>query len=193
VSGEYTDPDGRARIDLNRLRAISAALSAVPSGARGRREPYTSWLTAQHDTVIYDEPGGRWMLADGPIWDLHTRHMTTAAADEIAWFAVRNGLSGECEGQLTCYLSSLNRLQGEYLRRQPDGRHAADALHTLQRTADILSEPANTTLGHDFVPALDCREMVTSLDALTAAVASTRVASRTDALKSLSALRHRCQ
>jgi hypothetical protein len=193
VSGEYTDPDGRARIDLNRLRAVSSALSAIPSGARGRREPYTSWLATRKDTVVYDEPGGRWMLADGPIWDLHTRHMATTAADEIAWFAVTNGLSGECEGVLTCYLSSLNRLQGEYLRRQPDGRHAADAVLALETAADLFSGPPKANEVDDVVAARDCRQMVTSLDALTSAVTNTRVAPRADAITSLSALRRRCQ
>jgi len=193
VSGEYTDPDGRARIDLNRLHAVSAALSAIPSGVRGRREPYTSWLATRKDMVVYDEPGGRWMLADGPIWDLHTRHLATTSADEIAWFAVTNGLGGECEGVLTCYLSSLNRLHGEYLRRQPDGRHAADAVLALEKAAGLFSERPKENQAYDFVAARDCRELLTSLDALTAAVTNTRVTPRADTIASLSALRRRCQ
>jgi hypothetical protein len=45
VAPEYTDPDGRARIDLDRLRAMSAALAAIPSNGL-KRDPYASWLKA---------------------------------------------------------------------------------------------------------------------------------------------------
>jgi hypothetical protein len=193
VSVEYTDPDGRARIDLSRLRALSAALSAVPAGARGRREPYTSWLASQKSSVIYDEPAARWMLADEPIWELHTRHMSTPTADEIAWFAVSNGLSGECEGSLTCYLTSRNRLQGEYLRRQPDGRHAADAVLALKKTAELVAAPATPQRAYAFTRPQDCRAFTSSLDALTAAVQATRVEARNDTLASFATLRRICQ
>jgi len=50
VAPEYTDPEGRARIDLARLRAIQAALGSMPFDA-GRREPYAAWIAARKSDV----------------------------------------------------------------------------------------------------------------------------------------------
>ena len=44
VLPEYTDADGRARMELSRLRAVSNALQAVP-GRAWQREPYAAWVT----------------------------------------------------------------------------------------------------------------------------------------------------
>ena len=72
VTPEYSDPDGRARLELSRVRALSSALAAIPKSA-GRREPYAAWLTSRKADVVYDEPGGRWMLNGPMIWERHAR------------------------------------------------------------------------------------------------------------------------
>jgi len=127
VAPEYTDKDGRARIELARLRALSRAAAAIPFNG-SRREPYASWLSTRSADVVYDEPGGHWMVRDAAIWASHARHAATPVADDIAWFAVTAGLPGECEGSVSCYFSAMNRLHGEYLRAHPAGRHAAEAV-----------------------------------------------------------------
>jgi len=43
---------------------------------------------------------------------MHEKHRGTAAADDIAWFFVVNGLYGECEGDVPCYVDWENRLHG---------------------------------------------------------------------------------
>ncbi len=192
VTPEYTDPDGRARLEYSRLRAMSAALSAIPAGG-SRREPYVSWLASKKAEVIYDEPGGRWMMSDSSIWERQARLSSTAVADDIGWFVVTNGLAGECEGQVACYLNARNRLYGEYLRRYPNGAHAAEAVDVLKGTADLLSTPAKSSRASYVLDVKkDCREVTTTIDALSDAVKGTKAAGKDAALASLSALRRAC-
>jgi hypothetical protein len=127
VAPEYTDKDGRARLELARLRALSRAAAAIPFNG-SRREPYASWLSARSADLVYDEAGGHWMVRDTAIWGVHARHTATSLADDIAWFAVTTGLPGECEGSVSCYFSATNRLHGEYLRAHPAGFHVAEAV-----------------------------------------------------------------
>jgi hypothetical protein len=191
IAPEYTDPDGRARVELSRMRATAAAIAAIPANG-GRRDPYAPWLAARKAEAIYDEPGGRWMLSSTAIWDLHRRHAGTSSADDIAWFAVTNGLGGECEGHLPCYVEWRDRLQGEYLRRQPGGRHAEEAVGAIKDLADLLVEPRQPTAAYEFDRARDCRDLTASIDALAAAVKTTRATNRDPALASLATLRKIC-
>jgi hypothetical protein len=192
VAPEYTDPDGLARLELSRLRAMSSALAAIPRNG-GRREPYMSWIASRKSEVVYDAPGGRWMLADSTIWEQHARLVTSPVAEEIAWFAVTNGLSGECEGHLPCYVTARNRLHGEYLRRHPGGRRAAEAAGVVKNTADALTAPVKSGAAYRFDLKRDCRGLVESVDALTAAVQGTHVDGRDPTLASLATLRKMCQ
>ena len=192
VAPEYTDRDGRARVEFARLRAVSSAARAIPFNA-GPREPYASWLKARSTHVVYDEPGGRWMLAPRAIWETHARIPSASIADEVAWFAVTNGLGGECEGYLVCYFDRRNQLQGEYLRRHPNGQHAADAVGVLKATADEVSAAPKPGESFQFNRSKDCRDVTASLDALTSAVTSTRVGVREATIASLTALRRICQ
>ena len=192
VVPEYTNAEGRAAIELARLRAIAAALRSISFGG-ARREPYASWLAEREGLVAYDEPGGRWILAPGPIWALHARYQGTPAADDIAWLAVTNGLPGECEGYVSCYVDVRNRLHGEYLRREPDGRHVSEAVAVVTRTADLLVAPAQPRQAWQFDKARDCRELGASVEALIAAVQGTVVTGREAAMASLAAVKAFCQ
>ena len=183
----YTNPDGRAQIDWYRLRAVSAALAAIPFN-QGRREPYAAWLAGQAAVATYDEPGGRWILSDKAIWDLHARSAKAPVADDIAWLAVTNGLGGECEGFLTCYLDWRNRLEGEYLRRHSEGRHAGEAVATIKNVVDRPTAPARPGAAFDFDVKCDCREFGMKHDVLAKAVLSTRVPERTRRSRDLAAL-----
>jgi hypothetical protein len=183
---------GRAAIDLAHLRAVSAALRAIPH--RGEhREPYATWLQQQHTLVVFDEPGGRWLLRDKTIWDLHVRAARTPSAEAIAWLAVTNGLGGECEGYLPCYVDWRNKLEGEYLRRHPDGLHADEATATIKATVDRLTAPPKPRQAYEFDPGRDCKDLTGSVDALTRALQIAQVPDKDGALTSLGTLRRLCQ
>ena len=192
VAPEYTDPDGRGRIELARIRAMAATLKAIPMSG-GRREPYATWLASKKAEVVYDEPGGRWIFAPEPLWNVHAQQVKTTSADEIAWFAVGNGLPGECEGAVACYLVARNRLHGEYLRRHPGGAHAAEAVGVLKDTADRLGATPKAGAGYKFDRTRDCRDLTTAVAALTAAVQGTRIDGREATVASLASLVRSCQ
>jgi hypothetical protein len=192
VTPEYTDPDGRARLEYSRLKAMAATLSAIPAGA-SRRDPYESWLIAHKSELVLDDPGHRWMMSDSAIWERQARLSSTAAGDDIAWFAVTNGLAGECEGRLVCYLNARNRLHGEYLRRYPRGAHATEAVDVIRSTADLLGASGSAKPAYSCDAKRDSRDVSTTLDALSAAVKETRVANKDAAMGSLAGVRRLCQ
>lgn len=192
VAPEYTDPDGRGRIELARLRALSTAASLVPRTG-GRRQPFAAWLDTRKPDVIYDEPGGQWMLNNAMLWDAHARQSKTTSADDIAWLAVTNGLAGECEGELACYLKAHDRLHGEYLRRHPLGKHAAEAVSALKQTLEALGAPAKAGSTFMFDKKSDCRDLSASVDALVAAVQATYGGDKDAVIPSLTALKRLCQ
>jgi hypothetical protein len=192
VAPEYSDPDGRARVELSRLRATAAAVAAIPFNGSAR-DPYASWVKSRKTDLVFDEPGGRWILSDRPIWAAHARAISSPVSDDIGWFAVTNGLGGECEGYLSCYVEWRNRLQGEYLRLHPGGKHAEEAVGVVKETVDRLGAPAKPAEAYQFDRATDCRDFTASMDALTAAVKGARVASRDATLASLSVLRQICK
>jgi len=192
IAPDYTDPDGRARVELARLRAMSATLAAIPSGA-SNREPYASWLAPRKPELSFDQPGARWIQANPMIWDLYNLHAFSTSADDIAWFAVTNGFAGECAGQLMCYLKWRDRLQGEYLRRQPAGRHVDEAVGAIKELADLLMQPRKPTEAWVFDRASESRDLTSAIDALSVAVKGTRAANRDAAMASLDTLRKFCQ
>lgn len=191
VVKEYTNAEGRAQMELNHLRAVSAALAAIPRRGE-RREPYASFLKSQGDLVVFDEPGGRWLVNDKVIWALHGKSARTPSAEPIAWLAVTNGLGGECEGYLPCYVDWRNRLEGEYLRRHPDGAHAPEAVETITRVVDRLAAPAQPTKAFQFERGRDCRDLTTSVDALAKAVQVAQVGGKDAALSGLGSLKRLC-
>lgn len=128
--------DERAWLELQRLHAMAATLYIVPFYRTRWDDHLTSWIAARTAGIHYNEPGGHWMMHRDTILELHDLYRATSVADEIAWFAVQNGLSGECEGYLVCYVTWSDRLEGEYLRRQPVGAHVEEAAARVQRVPE---------------------------------------------------------
>lgn len=122
--------EARGQAALEWLQALKGLLAAVPI-ERTDDPIYRTWLDAHDVLVVYSEPADEWLIQDDVVWTLHDEHRNSAAADEIGWIAVTNGLSGECEGHIPCYAYSLNHLEGEYLRRHPNGRHRVEALEQI--------------------------------------------------------------
>jgi hypothetical protein len=191
VGPEYTNPEGRAQLEFSRLRAIGMAAAAIPRGTTAR-EPYASWIATHQNEVLYDSPTSKWILAAQAVWDAHKRHAESSVSDELAWFAVTTGVVGECAGRLTCYLDVRDRLYGEYLRRRPFGKHAAEAVDVIRNTADALAPRDNAAGTYAFDRGRDCKSVNDLVDALTSAVQTTRTESRDAAKSSLAAVKKIC-
>jgi hypothetical protein len=184
------DPEAAGRLALAWVRATTSALEAVPFG-RGKQPPYKDWLASRAGSVVYNEPGGRWMIRVDRLWELHDRYARTASADDLAWTAVTNGLPGECEGFVPCYVRRLNLLEGEYLRRSALGKYVGDAVAIVANKASAWGAP--DIRPYFFNPATDCAELVQSLDPLRSALAATRAEHLQAALTNLDTLRSRCK
>jgi hypothetical protein len=191
-SAAVNDPQTAARFDLYHLRAVSTVLAAIRLNL-GKRDPYMSWLDRHKSLVAYDEPGGRWLLSNAAVWQIHDQHPEAAAADEIAWLAVTNGLPGECQGSLVCYVDTLNKLDGEYLRRHPTGRHADDAAARIKDAADQLGAGIKTHSVYVFDKTRDCTGFTRSVDALAASIAAATCGNRNEVLQSLAGIKSACK
>ena len=192
VAPQYGDPASRATVALSRLRAVARAAAAIPAGG-ARREPYASWLAARGSDLIYDEPGGRWIMQSAAIWDVHAAHRDVPAADDIAWFAVTTGLAGECEGQVACYFSAQNQLAGAYLRAHPFGRRAADAVRAVDDLLAAVAREGRIHAPYSFDRTMDCQELTKAVDGLSAAIETSRGTTAATTVANLAAVRKMCR
>jgi hypothetical protein len=192
VSAAYGDRTSRAQVDLARLQALSRAAAAVSVSA-ARREPYAAWLASRAKELVYDEPGGRWLVSQTAIWDAHGRNRDTPAADDIAWFAVSTGLAGECEGHVACYVAAANLLHGAYLRAHPFGRHVNDAVDAVNDLVSTIMPSGRLSRTYAFTRTEDCQELLRGVDGLSGALQVTKAARSQSTLDALASLRQLCQ
>jgi hypothetical protein len=169
------DPRGQAALAW--LQALAQVLAAIPI-ERTDNPIFPSWLAAHDDLVIYSEPSGEWLIRHEVLRKVHDEHRRSHSADEIAWIGARTGISGECEGYVPCYVFGLNYREGEYLRRERNGRHRGEALaqivETIQRIiGDLLSRPERADYLN--VPT-DCGDLTASLAPLRDAVGTNAAA-----------------
>jgi hypothetical protein len=184
--------DARGAAALEWLRATRAVLDSVPF--EGPSPAQRSWLDAHQDLVVYHEPAGIWIVTSAVAWRTHDENRASAAADDIAWFAVTNGLPGECEGYVPCYLFRLGSLEGTYLARHPQGRHGGEALGRIdEMLAIILDDLLKRADAKDFMKVPDdCAEVVQSARTIRASAARVVHPSTAKVLAGLDRLLARC-
>jgi hypothetical protein len=186
-----TDRETSGRLALLWVRAMRAALMKIPMDARNQ-EPYREFLRRHQSEVVYSEPAGEWLLHVETIWSLYDRHRASSSADAVAWEAAENTLPGECEGYPPCELAALDMLYGEYLRRQPRGEHAEEAVRRIGTACDELQRLLDSPGGHEFFnPVTDCVDLTPKADALATALEHAGV-DASAATASLGALSGRC-
>ena len=192
VSPQIADAVVAARFDLYRLQAMSATLAQIPAG-HDKRDPYLSWLNRYQGLIVYDAPGKRWMLSNPAIWQIHDRHPDASSSDDLAWLATTAGLPGECGGALVCYFEGIDRLDGQYLRAHPAGRHADAAVKAIgDAAAQLGATPADPRTHYVFDRARDCAALAKTLDSLQAAVGATSAAGKDEALRGLAGAGNAC-
>jgi hypothetical protein len=191
---ELTEAAGvepRGQVTLDWLRALRGVLQAIPF-ARTDDPLFSNWLEAHDELVVYNEPGGTWMIASDLVWKLHDEHRRSSAADEIAWLAATNGVPGECEGYVPCYAARLDWLEGEYLRRHPDGRHRAEALNRIAESLTLTLDDMLKRYPDLLTVPDDCADLNSALGRLRPAVAARLDAAAKRALEPIDRLAERC-
>jgi hypothetical protein len=194
TAARLNDREAQARFALYRLRSMRILLSGVPF-RRGDSDPYRSWIRAHQDAARYDEPGGTWIVDPSYVIAVHDAHRGTAAADDIAWFLVENGLFGECEGDVPCYVAAANRLDGWYLQSHPQGRHTDEAnVDIAARLNDAWDNLQNSpAVLMEFDPKTRCNELRTSLDPLVVAVTASNSTRKAGALAAIDRYAQLCR
>jgi hypothetical protein len=186
---ETTDAERAGRLALLWIQAMRATAASLPARHRLTGAP-AAWVEAQKSAVWWNEVGANWMLSLDALQELHQQHRTTSSADAIAWSMVENGLGGECEGYLPCYVERANLLEGEYLRRHPNGRRVDDAVAAVEKATAFwltrIDKPDS------FSPDKDCDELKESLLPLRAAVAATKASGRETTLEKLDVFNRKC-
>lgn len=167
----------RGRLALLWVRMVRSALGSIPFETDATTvEPYRTWLESHRADVIYSEPAGQWMMHPEQLWRLHDAHRQTASAEPLAWEVAENGLPGECEGYPPCYLSGLNLLHAEYLRRHPRGAHAAEAVEQIRQSNEQSLRLATGPEGREFFdPATGCEDLVPAAATVRGALAQAGV------------------
>jgi hypothetical protein len=168
--------DDRAWLELQRLQALAATLGTIPFYRVRWDDRLTSWVAARDAEIHYNEPGGHWLMNRDVILDRHDMYRATPAGDEIAWFAVRNGLSGECEGFLVCYVEWSDKLEGEYLRRQPAGEYVEEAAARVRQVSEYYRSISDVP--DVFDAQRECAALNTAVASLEAAVLGSTASER---------------
>jgi hypothetical protein len=134
------DGAGVAELELLRIRALQESLRDIQ-----RYEPkvaeHRAWIAERRAELSYSEPAAQWLVESDRIWAIEARYRGQPIADDLAWAAATNGLAGECEGFLACYLTVTRMTTGRYLELHPDGRHAGEALAAI---GSLLDEAERT-------------------------------------------------
>ncbi len=146
VNGELDNSDKSAEIELKRLLALRSALKTIPA-ERLETAPYKDFLKSREKEIVYNEPGGEWLVVSNEFWNLHNKYKQTSFSDTIAWEAANNPLPGECEGYVNCYLFDMRMRFGEYLNLHPNGKNSAEALRNMtDYLSPIVSDAQQKTI-----------------------------------------------
>jgi len=126
---EAKDVNTRAEFELLKLLALATTAEAF-NNDRSDKSPYREWLKAHSAEVIPNEFAGGYNMRTELLWNLETKYHTLRIAERIAWAAVENPQPHDCEGDEVCNLFTFEA-GVEYLRRHPNGAHAAEAIKTF--------------------------------------------------------------
>jgi hypothetical protein len=132
---EATDVNTRVEFELLKLRALAGTAEAF-NNDRSDKPPYREWLKAHSAEVIPNEFAGGYNMRTELLWNLETKYHSLRIAEPIAWAAVENPQPHDCEGDEVCHLFTFEP-GVEYLRRHPNGAHAAEAITTFD---DLLTD-----------------------------------------------------
>jgi hypothetical protein len=178
---EIGDKNTLVWIELARLLAMKQAGAAIPSDKQDQA-PYKAWIKTNEASLVYSEPSGMWLVKSDIFWALQKKYVALPLADEIAWEGAKNYLPGECEGDISCNLIALNRMDGKYVKLYPKGAHIEEALASIIEVLEGIRESLKTAEK----PAADERQYaVKDLAELRASITKTVSAKKAKALELL--------
>jgi hypothetical protein len=177
------DVNSRAEFELLKLLALANTATAFRDD-RSDKSPYREWLKAHSTEVILNEFAGGYNMRTELLWKLEAKYHALPIAERVAWAAAENPQPHDCEGDEVCHLFTF--ADGvEYLRRHPNGAHAAEAIRDFDELlTDYVFNVAN---GKETDPYIveDRTNVRKLLASLRLALAKTSAAGKTELLKKL--------
>jgi len=157
VGTAQSSAQAAASRDYKRLVNLQKALSKIPFNKQDR-EPHLSFLKRNEKDLVYSDPAGEWYVRSDRFWALQKKYQKLAIADRIAWTAAENPLPGECEGYVPCYLSSIRRTHGKYLKLYPRGAYSKNAVQEMIKSLKYIVDDAASSKKNYDGPAEDDAE-----------------------------------
>lgn len=134
-------------LEFNRLIVLQRSVAGI-TFENEKKQPYKRWLEMRKGELFHDEISGQWLIPADAFWRLADQLPNTPLGDEIAWFASNAPLGGECEGDISCNLGRSLMTEGEYLKRYPTGRFAADALRNAGEVLTYVQQELGRNPGY---------------------------------------------
>lgn len=135
-------PAAQGELELAYWRAIQIALSS-DSFESHEKPPYSTWVKAQGENVFYSEPSGEYLINPDLLWQLADQHKDDSSGEAIAWQAANAFVGGECEGFISCMSARSLDMEGEYLKRFPQGNYVEKALARANEVLDYMNKEWN--------------------------------------------------
>jgi hypothetical protein len=158
-AADCPDRTVKAKLGLLRLHSLQKALDAYDllpkNGGRERlaeSAPTGSFFHRLSDLIIYNEPAGSHLVRAEALWKLFEEFKDTEFADDLAWEASQQILAGETEGYVPAVVAKSIRMDGEYLRVMPTGKHVGEAISGLGETLTYAVEQLADSRNAAFSP-----------------------------------------
>ncbi|HOY67045.1 MAG TPA: SH3 domain-containing protein [Candidatus Ozemobacteraceae bacterium] len=191
-----SDP-ARAELEFHALLALNRYLAALPGPAKPDVVPAA--IASEASRLAYSEPAAQYMCNYDTFWELVERAKTRPNADELAWKAAHQPIPGETEGFFDLMIGQADRTSGRYLRAQPAGAHAGEAMNNITEylfsagDGGAIREPAGIPADElsERIPQESRKDALDALIPLRAAVAAAAHSGRDALLGRLDALAER--
>ncbi len=176
-------PAVQGELELAYWRAVQIALTTGDMESHDK-PPYSTWRKTFGDDVMYSEPSGEYLIQPDLLWKLATKHKADTSGDAIAWQAANAFVGGECEGDMSCYSARTQMMQGEYLKRYPQGKYAEQALASVNDTLDSMKKEWKDYPA-EYKKDIDLKAWATLLEPLADSAAASKARKSLKALQSM--------
>ena len=136
----------RALLSLEQLLTLQRTAEKITYD-KAQVTPYSLFLAKHKNSLFHDEVSARYLVPNKRYWALAKRYNKSSAGDKLTWFAANAAVGGECEGEIECTFVAMERQEGTYLQRYPNGHYAKAALLKVSKTLtyiiDVLTHQKN--------------------------------------------------
>lgn len=133
VAAKTTNRETKGELELDYWRAVQWSLDVISEMPQEKHstEPYASWWKGFGGDVFFDEIAATFRVRTEVFWKLADTYKNAAIGDAIAFQAANVYPGGECEGMIDCVSGRSQMMEGEYIKRYPQGKYINKVLTSL--------------------------------------------------------------